>query len=131
MAAFQRVSTPRVVLNNQTIFIVANSLSYTDGKGERSVTAQSAGNGVSSIVFAENAETFMSMVKFKILPTASNIDILDTARNNLSNNVIVIDFQDGSGETRSFTNMTITNNPEYALGQDQDIEVEFQGDPAV
>lgn len=101
----QRITTPKLMINDELMYISAYSLSYTDGleKGEKTV-------------------------KFKIFPTSTNINIIDRARDNLTENTIIIDFQDGSGETRKFTNMRLKNNPEYALSHDHDTEVVFNND---
>lgn len=126
-----RISVPSLLLNNQLILIKPNSLKIFDGQGERTVSTQSGGNDTAERVYSLNAETLIGKVHFSVINTSENVNLVRSARQNMSANTLVIVFNDGSSESLSYTNMMVTNNPEYALSHDGEIAVEFEGDPPV
>ena len=126
--ALVKLSNPTVVVNNGSVAVVPNSVSYTEGFGEQEIKVQSAGGGSVQTVLSTNVETNCSMVKFSLHNTAENIDLIRTWKTNLNNNVISIT---GEGLTRSFANAALINDYEVALGSDSTIDVEFKGDAAV
>lgn len=126
-----RISVPSILLNNQLIMIKPNSLVVHDGRGERSVQTQSAGNGVVDTVIGINAETLIGKVEFEIMNTSQNVELAMATRDNLSANTLVVQYNDGTSKSLSYTNMTVTNDPDYSLTQDGTIKLEFQGDKPV
>lgn len=122
------LSNPSVLINNISVPVVPNSVSYTEGKGEQTVRVQSAGGGSVQSVFSNNVETNLSMVKMSLFPTAENIALILTWKNNANANAISIT---GSGLTRSFANATLTSDYEVQLGSDTQIDLEFKADAAV
>ena len=128
MASPIALVNPAVNVNNISIAIVPNSFTYTEGKGEQVVRVQSAGGGSVQSVLSQNVETNLSMVKFEMFPTADNIAAILSWKNNGNQNAISAT---ANGFTRSFTNATLTNNYEVALGSDTKIQVEFHTDAAV
>ena len=129
--AVTRISSPTVLVNNVQILIKSNSYSHNDGKGERTMTAASAGNGVTERVFAINDETRVSEVKFEFESTSTNTDLTELFRDRDADNVIQTLANDGSGKTWNFTGMAVTNNPDYQLSYDGMITLEWKGDPVV
>lgn len=125
------LSNPTIQVNDQTISILPNTLSYKRGAGDINVRAQSAGGNSIEAVVTENAETKISMVKFSLTVTDTNMNAVDEwQRNSFSGgNTIRI-----SGRTLStplsFTNMHVSGDPEFSVGADGTVEVEFMGDPA-
>lgn len=129
MPGFVGISTPAIVVNDETFAIVPNSFKYKDGKGERAVRPQSAGGGAVEPVVTENAETKKSMASFDVYPTPGNISKIEEWRDLLGANTI--EATDAtSGFSKSFANMTVINDPEYNLSQDGAISLEFEGSPA-
>lgn len=128
MAAPIALVNPAVLVNNLSVPIVPNSLTYTEGLGEQTVRVQSAGGGSVQSVLSNNVETNLSMVKFEMFPTAENIALILSWKVNGNQNVVSVT---GAGLTRSFTNATLTNNYEVALGSDTKIPLEFLTDAAV
>jgi hypothetical protein len=122
------LSNPTVLINNISVAVVPNSVSYTEGKGEQTVRVQSAGGGSVQSVLSNNVETNLSTVKMSLFPTAENIALILTWKNNANENAISIT---GSGLTRSFTNATLTSDYEVQLGSDTQIDLEFKSDAAV
>lgn len=122
------LSNPTVLINNISVAVVPNSVSYTEGKGEQMVRVQSAGGGSVQSVLSNNVETNLSTVKMSLFPTAENIALILTWKNNANANAISIT---GSGLTRSFTNAALTSDYEVSLGSDTQIDLEFKTDAAV
>lgn len=122
------LNNPTVEVNDNPIAIVPNSLSYKKGRGEKSVKAQSAGGNAIETVVTQNAETKVSMVKFKLYPTKENFDLADVWIDNINGNTIRL----SEGElTESFRGMVTTNEPERMVGADGELEIEFQGQPVL
>ena len=123
-----KLSNPTIVINNNSVPIVPNSFSYTEGLGEQELKVQSAGGGSVQTVLSNNVETNMSMVKFSLHNTAENIDLARTWKVNGNNNAISIT---GEGLNRAINNAAVTNDYEVNLGADTTIDLEFKGDAAV
>lgn len=122
------LSNPAVEVNDQAVAIVPNSLSYKKGQGDRSVKAQSAGGNAIEAVVTENAETKISMVKFKLFNTKTNLDLANSWIENISGNTIRL----SEGElVESFRGMIVTTEPERSIGADGDLELEFMGQPVL
>lgn len=121
------LSNPSVEVNNDAIGIVPNSLSYKKGKGDKNVRAQSAGGNSIEAIVTENAETKKGMVKFSLYNTATNQSLLDGWQEGNANTVRL-----SQGEfTLSFRTMVVTTDPEVQTGADGNLEVTFEGQPAV
>jgi hypothetical protein len=120
------LSNPQIVLNNKVLGIVPNSYTSSLGRGETTHRRASTGGTGTVAVISRNAETFKSMVKFEIFTTSENKDIIDTAKLNLSDNTLVAS---ENGDVEVFTNFTITNDPEFARGNDTTVSVEAEADP--
>ena len=74
--AKQVLSTAQLIANNSPQPIVPNTLSFTEGFGEYTVRASSAGAGRTETIFSENAELKKSKLMFEIYPTEENIRTL-------------------------------------------------------
>lgn len=127
------LSDPTIVINNLSIAIKPNSVSYTEGFGEMQVRVQSAGGGATQSVYAQDVSTRLSMIKFAMESTETNIGLVRTWKSNSSqgilNTIRIVDR--ATGFTRSFQSAVIENEPEIALGVDSEISLEWKGDPAV
>ncbi len=125
----QAIANPTVQINSVPIFVVPNSVTYTEGKGEQNVRVQSGGGGTVDPVISNNVETNKSMFKFSIYPTAENIEIARGWKSNPGLNAVAVT---GDNDfSRSINFATIVNDYEVNLGADTTIELEFQGAPAV
>ena len=128
MVTTRTLSNPSVEVNDQVIGIIPNSLSYKKGQGDKSVKAQSAGGNAIEVVVSENAETKISMAKFKLYNTKENFDLLNSWLDNVSGSTIRL--SEGA-LIESFRNMIVTTEPERAIGADGELEVEFMGQPVL
>jgi len=122
------LENPTVQINDVTIPIKPNSLSYKTGRGDRNVRSQSAGGDSIETVMTEDAETKKSMVKATFIMTkdvdASVIDWMD----NRDENTIRLSQGDF---TKSFRKMAVLGEPEMPTGADAEVEVEFEGPPVL
>ena len=75
----------------------------------------------------ENAETKKGMVKFSLYNTAVNQALLDGW---LDSNGTTVRLSQGDF-TLSFRSMVVTTDPEVSTGADGNLEVTFEGQPAV
>lgn len=123
-----QISDPSVVINNEAVYIMPNTLAYTEGFGEQEVKNQSAGNGVIDQLYADNVETQIGMVKFSLASTAANINLARQWKNNKNQNAIAVTATVSEGTlTRNFTQMALVNDFEVALQTDGVLELEFKG----
>lgn len=127
--ALKTLSNPQIEVNDEVIAIIPNSLSYKKGKGDKDVKAQSAGGQSIQVVVTENAETFISTVKFKLYNTATNFALVDAWIDN-SPTGSTIRLSEGT-ITESFRSMIVTSEPERVVGADGELEVEFKGQPVL
>ena len=116
------LSVPQILVNDEVVYIKPNSFSFTEGAGERNVRTKSGGGGAVAIVVTENAETQTSMVKFTLLTEDSSLERIRGWLNLFDANRI--EAGDGSF-ARTFSQATITNNPEAALGESGEVEIEW------
>lgn len=121
------LSNPAVEVNNNTVGIIPNTLTYKRGKGDLALRPQSAGGDSIEMIKTENAETKKGMVKFSLYNTKTNADLYESWQD-LTDGVS-IQFSD-EAFVRAFRNMFIITDPEVALGADGNIELEFEGNPA-
>ena len=122
----QALSNPVVEISNVIVDVVANSVSYKGGRGDKTVKSQLSG-GIATPVTTVDASTKIGMVKMKMLSTKANIDKIEAWL--ASNSGLAIGLSEGAFN-KNFSNMTITNDPELALGVDSEIELDWQGSPA-
>ena len=68
------------------------------------------------------------MVKFKLFPTAGNIELASEWTDNTDGNTIRV--SEGS-VIEAFTNMVVITEPEITTGADGELELEFEGQPSL
>lgn len=128
MADNIQISSPGIIVNNDVVKIVPNSVVFTEGFGEQQVRPASLGGGSVTNIYSDNIEMKKSMVKFSVYPTNEVMNQLRTWKNNTNANVVQII----SGSfTRTIVSAALINNYEANLGADTQIDLEFEGDRAV
>lgn len=127
------ISAPTVIVNNEPVAIVPNTLVYTEGKGEQNVRAASTGGGAVEQVFSDNVENNFSMVQFEVFNDANSIKSARAWKSNRNLNVVQIagTAPDGTSVERTFQNAAILNDYEVALGSETTVPLEFKSDAAV
>lgn len=128
MAVDRTLANPTIEVNDAAIGIIPNSCSFKTGKGDINVRAQSAGGNSVDIVRTENAETKISMVKFKLYNTKSNVALVRSWQDSANGNTI--NLSDGDF-IEAFREMFVITDPEVMLGADGELEVEFNGRPSL
>lgn len=125
MAIIQSLSTPTLVVNNVSIPYVPGTLTFTEGTPEKKIRTQTGGGGSIQRVFSIDVTTQFSDVKFQLLDTAANIEmVLGWVKNDFNNSISITD----TGLSRYGSNAGITNKYEVTTGIDGKIDVEFQCD---
>lgn len=130
------LANPQVTVNNEAVAIVPNSVTYTEGFGEQTMRAASAGGASVEQVFSQNIETNFSMVKFEVYNDPQTIALVRSWKVAGNQNVVtvtgtVVDGISVNTLLRTFSKAAILNDFEVALGADTTIEVEFKSDAAV
>lgn len=127
-----QITDPLVTVNNDSVGIVPNSLTYTEGKGEQSIMAASLGGDQTDQVYAHNIESNFATIKFEMYSTVENIAKADQWKSLRNTNVVQITASNADGNlTRSFTQAAILNDYEVNLGTEANIAVEFKSNPAI
>ena len=125
------ISNPTVVVNNETIYIVPNSLKYDGGEGEINVRAASAGGGSVESIHSVNAESKISKVSFDVFLKDDLDGKIATWKSRAGANSI--EFTQATGLTgyvsRSFDKMSLTNLVERNASADGVVTLEWAGDP--
>lgn len=121
-----------VLVNNEVVPIVPNSLEFTEGFGEQAVLPQSIGEGNVENVFSNNLESSMAMVKFELRSTIENIKLARSWKQNQDQNVVQVAGRTVDGEmVRTFTGAVLVNDYPVPIGSDATIEIEFHSNRAV
>ncbi|HUU43799.1 MAG TPA: hypothetical protein VMX57_08465, partial [Planctomycetota bacterium] len=104
-----------VIVNDDAVGVVPNSIKFSEGLGEQQQLPVSVGGGVTEQVFANNLESAFSRVSFEVRVTIDMIELLKTWK--LAGNGNTVQFAaaaDGRTLTRSFA--------QAALVSDYDVE---------
>lgn len=119
-----------IIVNNEKIGYVPNSLSMTYGFGESELRTVVVGNGIIDHDFSEDLESRVSMVKFSLRTTSDNINKFKVWKGNRSNNALRLVGASGTGFDAFVTSAAIMNDPEINFQSDGQIEIEFKGNQA-
>lgn len=128
MANTRKLVDPSIVINNIVVAYIPNSLEFKEGFGEQKVRVQTGGGGAKQLVLADDVSKKIGSCKFKIEPTAENINLMRTLKANMDGHVITISDQD---MTRTITGAVLITDYDVKLGTDQEIDLEFHGNPAI
>jgi hypothetical protein len=121
-----------VMVNNEVIPIIPNSLKFNEGLGEQSIRAASGGGGNVVQVYSNNIESNFAMVSFDIPSTIETVAKAREWKTNKNANLVQISARTSEGKfTRTFTQAALLNNYEVALGSDANIAIEFKSNPAI
>lgn len=128
-----QISDATLLINNDVVAYVPNSLSWDEGLGEQKVLAQSEGAGRTSQVYSADLESNIGMVKFALRGTIKNMRRAREWKQNANQNVVTIVMQDRNGEDeiRSFTGMALTTNYEIPIQAEGTIDLELHGNSPI
>jgi len=129
MATNAVMSDPIITIDNDSIEIIPNSLSFDLGLGDISVRALATGSGISSTVHAVNAETKKGSVEFSMANTLAGIEFVKKWVEASKTNGSTIDFEHSSKHI-NYNNMFLISSPKFTVSMDGTIEIKFEGSPA-
>lgn len=127
------LADPSVVVNNEPVAVVPNSVKFTEGDGEQNMRVASTGSGGTEQVYTENVETNFSRAMFAIYNDIDGINQARAWKKNRNQNVVVIVGTTPDGQTlrRTFNRAAILNDYEVDLGADTQIDLEWSSDASV
>ena len=125
------LTNPQLEVNGLSVDIVPNSLSFTEGIGEQTVKAQSAGGDSVSSVFFENAESKISMLKFEVYATDIKIALARIWKTSKNNNICTWSGGSNSDTQRVLQFAALTNDYEVELKNEGILSLEFQGEAVI
>jgi len=127
------LADPSIVVNNEPVAVVPNSVKYTEGDGEQTMRAASTGAGGVQQVYSQNIETNFSKIMFELFNDIDSIEDLRGWKKNSNMNVVVLTGKtpDGKVLRRTFNQSAVLNDYEVNLGADTTINVEFSSNSAV
>ena len=128
MAVQRKIVDPTIIIDNNVIGYVPNSLKFTEGFGEQTLRVQTGGGGSIQQVVADDVSQKQSMVSFQVEPTVANIELMRAIKANQAGHVITIS---APGITRTITGAILTSNYEVSMGTEEIIDLEFIGNPAI
>lgn len=121
-----------VLVNNEAVGIIPNSLVFNEGLGEQNVRAVSIGDGKTETVYGKNLETNFGMVKFELPTTPETIELARGWKTNGNENVVQIAGRTPEGDvTRTFSSAALVNNYDVAVGSEGNLELEFHGNSPI
>ena len=127
-----QLANAQLSVNNEPISYAPNTLNYTEGFGEQTVRAASAGGGQVEQIYSRNIETSFSKVNFEMPATIPNINLARQWKANTNQNVVSIVGETPEGTlTRTFTQASLLTDYEVSLVSEGNIVIEFNANPAV
>lgn len=121
-----------VIVNNEAIAILPNTLTFDEGEGEQIVRAASIGGGKAETIYSQDIESKVGMVKFELPTTPENIELARSWKKNQNRNVVTIAGSTPEGDvTRTFTQSAVTNNYEVNVGSETSIEIVLHGNSPI
>ena len=127
-----QVADALVTVNNDPVAIIPNTVMFTEGLGEQSIRAASAGGGQTEQIYSNNIESNFSKVVFEMPATIENIAKAREWKAARNTNVVQITGRTPEGRlSRSFTQAAILNDYEVPLGTETNISIEFKSNPAI
>jgi hypothetical protein len=127
-----QLSDATVLVNDEVIMIVANSLKYTEGFGEQTVRAGSVGGGAVEQIYSRDVESSLSKIMFDLHTTPANVKLARTWKANANENVVQIAGKTTEGDvTRTFTQAAFTGDPEIEISTEGVIGIEFMSNAAI
>jgi hypothetical protein len=123
-----------VVVNNDTIAVLTNSITFTEGLGEQKMRVVSLGGGATEQIYSNDLETNFSTVSFDLPSTSGpdgNIEKAKIWKANGNANVVQVAGENADGSiVRTFTGAAVTANYEVNIGVDATISIEFTSNSA-
>jgi len=128
----EQLSNGTVLVNNDVVAYIPNTLTFTEGLGEQNIRAASAGGGQTEQIFSDNIEMRYSTVKFELPATVDNIAKARQWKQNKNQNLVQIQGRTVDGDiSRTFSQAALLTDYEIPLTNDGNITLEWRAKPAV
>lgn len=127
-----QLSDATVLVNDEVVAIVPNTLKYTEGGGEQQTRAASVGGGKIEQIYSRDVESALSKVMFDLHTTIANIKSQRGWKFKGNQNVVAIAGKTADGTlTKTFTQAAMTGDPEIEIGTEGVINIEFMANPSI
>ena len=127
-----QLSDLAVIVNDEPVGVIPNSIEFDEGRGEQSLRPVSIGEGKTEQVYSNNLESNFGANKFAMPSTPENVALALKWKTNRDNNVVqFLGSINGEVFSRTFQKCALTTNYKIAVGDAADIEVEFMGLPPI
>lgn len=117
-----------VLVNNEAIPYLPNTLKCTEGLGEQQVRAMSVGGGKTEQVFSRNVESNIGRVMLELPTTPEMIERARAWKTNGNQNVVQIATgrdPEGKEFSRTYNGAALISDYEIEIGSDTTISIEF------
>lgn len=124
--AERSLSAPTLIINNDIIAYVPNSLTHKMGHGEITQRVATTGGEAVKFVISEDVSTKIGTVKFSLYNTQSSIDLINNWKiMSKTGDVAITVNQDAI--SADYSEMVMINDPDLDTGFDSEIEIEMHG----
>ena len=121
-----QLSDAAVLINDEAVAIIPNSLKFTEGLGEQTMRAASVGGGRTEQVYSQNVEENFGKIMFDLHATPENIKTARSWKVNLNKNVVQIAGKTSEGDlNRTYTQAAVLNDYEIEVGPEGTLSIEF------
>jgi hypothetical protein len=126
-----QLSDAAVVVNNEAVAVIPNTVKFTEGFGEQKMRAASIGDGKVEQIFSNDVETSFSKIMFEVPTTVDNISLVRSWKALQNGNVVSIAGTNSEGTiTRTFQKAAILGDYEVEIGSEASISVEMSSSAA-
>jgi hypothetical protein len=122
------ITNPQLVINDELILYVANSLKYIKNTAKTQIGSLTAGGSSVTTVHSIDVSEAVGQVSFNAKVTSRLFDLLDMWSSQTAENVIELSSSNGD-IALAFTGMSLEEVPELEFGAESEIELTFKGDP--
>lgn len=128
----EQLSDSAILVNDEVVAIVANSLKFNEGLGEQTVRAASVGGGAVEQVYSHDVETALGRVAFDLHTTPGNVKLARGWKANKNANVVQLAAENTDGDvTRTYTQAAMVNDPDLEVATEGVINIEFMSNAPV
>ena len=117
-------------INDIQYAYVPNTLKFNDGKGMTQVNVNAAGGGQTTVTHSTDIENAKGMVSFEFRMTKENDKVTRSFFSNIGGNTIRLSNNE-TAFTKSFSGMSLTEDPTRELSADGTFELVFEGNQAI
>jgi len=127
-----QMTSATVYVNDEAIVIEANTLRFTEGKGQQTMRSGSVGGGETEPIYSKDVSQNISTISFDLPGTPENIALALTWKTKENTNTCQIAGSTSEGNlTRTQTQGALLNDYEVQVSADGVIPIVFSGNPLI